>query len=168
MFNIPFFFPENDINLRLTRLLIIMSVLSFTKRGNPALTIGKLALFEFLIRYPQILICILNDYKDEVDFQIIASEFGSIESQYPEISTLIECEEIRLILQVLLLYEFVEPIKTPKEVFYKISQSGLMFVKEFESDYLIRINEIAVASLPLLSESESKLRNIIKLNIRGA
>ncbi|MEM5633793.1 ABC-three component system middle component 4 [Bacillus cereus] len=62
-----FIIPEMDLDFRLARLLIMFEKLSYSSRGNPVLNLEKVAVFEFLIKYPHILKLVLQNLKSEFE-----------------------------------------------------------------------------------------------------
>ncbi|WP_378954888.1 ABC-three component system middle component 4 [Pelosinus sp. sgz500959] len=164
MLNLPFLFPESDINLRLARLLILIDKLSRTKRGKLVLNLGKIAIFDFLVRYPQVLYYTLDN---NFSFTVREYEIGNIDSQYPEVALVFNYKETDIVLKVLLAYGFIEVIKNQKDIYYIITESGQKIVEELDSDYFFRVREIVEAIRPLQKENESELRMSIKHNIKG-
>jgi hypothetical protein len=167
MTQLPFLIPEYDLNLRISRMMIIIEILALNKKKTPTLTVGKLGLYDFLIRYPIVLINLLRDLGKQVAFNLRDTEFGTVETNNIDISELYEYEATRQLIQVMISMGLirVELIKT--EACVVTTEKGVAFVTSLETDYLIRMKELAQALKPLQVEKETQLRDKITLCIRG-
>ena len=165
MADLPFIIPEYDLKLRLTRLLILLYRLSFSKKGKPCLTMTKIGMFDFLLRYPVILSEVLHCSDKKPSFKLQESDFGTIESQYPDSQVLFDLEDIKITLQTSIIYRFADVQSTQKEILYVITDEGKQFVESLETTYSQRCLELADAIKPLLSESDTYLRATIKSRI---
>lgn len=166
MSKLPFIIIENDVDIRLVRLLILVKRLSYSKMKNPILNIDKIACYDFLLRYPEILhkITKLEDYKKI--FELQRYEFNNIESTYPDITMLYDYKVLHNLLQILLCYGYVTIINS-KKTFYIITEEGISFLDSLNSDYIKRLNELSNILLQMRSLNFQKLSKLINTALEG-
>jgi hypothetical protein len=165
--NLPlnFIVPEIDLQYRLMRLLILIDTHSFSSKGNPVLTIEKISFFDFLIKYPNILKEVLR-VKNK-DIKILSREKGSIETLYPNRLSLFNFSSTRILLNLLLAYNFVEIEIINSQICYIISKSGKEFITDLDNEEINRIQELNNYLLPLRSTKDSELKNLINPLVKG-
>lgn len=166
MSKLPFIIIENDVDIRLVRLLILVKGLSYSKMKKPILTIDKIASYDFLLRYPEILhkTTKLEDYKQS--FELERYEFNNIESTYPDITMLYDYKILHNLLQILLCYGYITIINS-KETFYIITEEGISFLDSLNSDYIKRLNELSNIILQMRSLNFQKLSKLINTALKG-
>lgn len=166
MSKLPFIIIENDINIRVVRLLILVKELSYSKREKPILTIDKIASYDFLLRYPEILYKITKQENYKKRFELEQYEFNNIESNYPDITRLYDYKVLHNILQILLCYGYISTINS-KEIFYIITEDGISFLDSLNSDYIKRLSEISNIILQMRSLNFQKLSKLINIALEG-
>lgn len=166
MSKLPFIIVENDIDIRLVRLLIIISRLSYSSKKNAILSIEKIAVYDFLLRYPSILYGITetNNYKQK--FQLEEYEYNNEESNRHNRSVIYDFELLHKLLQILLCYDYIHIINS-KDIFYIISDKGMSFLNSLDSEYIKRLKEISSILLQMRSLNFQKMNNLINLFIEG-
>lgn len=163
---IHFILPENDINLRLSRLLVIINELAYTQRGKLVINIDRLTLFDFLVRNPLLLKNVLK-VKSNTILKLLNEEFGSIATMYPSKVSLIETTTTKVLIKILVSYDMLTVIQYEGELYYTLSDKGKLFISEIETDYVVRMKELCKSMLVLRSVSTNDLREIINPVIRG-
>jgi hypothetical protein len=166
MSKLPFIIVENDIDIRLTRLLILISELSYSSKKNPILTIDKIAVYDFLLRYPTILYRITKIENFKKSFDLEDYEFNNIESNYPDLSILYDYTVLTKLLQILICYGYVSTTVS-KEAFYIITDAGNEFLSSLTSEYIKRLKELVVILLQMRTLNFQKLNKSINLAIDG-
>lgn len=166
MSKLPFIIIENDVDIRLARLLILVKGLSYSRMKKPILNIDKIASYDFLLRYPEILhkITKLEDYKQS--FELERYEFNNIESTYPDITMLYDYKVLHNLLQILLCYGYITIINS-KETFYIITEEGIIFLNSLNSDYIKRLKELSNILLQMRSLNFQKLSKLINTVLEG-
>lgn len=167
MNNFQFLIPEKDIYLRIGRIIIIISELSYSTKGNPILDIEKLSLFNFLIRYPIIFkkVKIINGDKDELE--LLESEVGSIESEFPNKDSLYDHEDLYQILRIAAYYKFIEVKNNNYSFCYYITEIGKDFSNNLSSEYFLRVKELCKSLNKFRSIKTNKLKQIIEFSMEG-
>ncbi len=164
--NINFIIPENDINLRLSRLLVIINELAFTQRGKLVINIDKLTIFDFLVRNPFLLKNVLK-VKSKTNLKLLNEEFGSIASMYPSNLALVETTSTKTLIKILVSYDMLTVIQDEGELYYILSDKGKSFISEIETDYIVRMKELCKSMLVLRSVSTNDLKKIINPVVKG-
>ena len=167
MSKLQFLIPEKDINLRIGRILVIISELSYSVRGNPILDIERLSLFDFLIRYPNVLkqVKILNNDKDKLN--LLDEELGNIESKFPNNHSLYNYDYLYEILKNSLSYKLVAVQNNNQNFYYYITEIGKEFSENLNSAYLIRVKELCEFMMQYRSIKTNKLKQMIKFSMEG-
>lgn len=163
---IPFIIPENDLGFRITRLLILIGELCVNRNKKPMLTLEKVAIFDFLIKNPFILNEVLIAEGKTNGINLIDTETGSIESQYPNIINLFDYGTIRGYIQLLISLNLIEVV-TNDEFFYVTSQKGNQVIDNLNSSQSLRIKELSKAMSSLRSFSNNQLIKKIKPFVKG-
>jgi len=161
MIKLPFVVPDKDVHLRLSILTTLLHELSMTKRGKLLLTLDRLAIFEFLIKNPFVLYELVKTDTTIPYFSLRDNEVGSIGTKYINKKDLFNYSELKKILQLLLLYEFVDIQKLKNEFFYVITDKGSSFIKGLDSDYHQRVKELCAILFHLTSIPPTQLKSKI-------
>lgn len=162
MSNLPFFFPDDEVNLRMGKMLMLLNILSRSTKKEFLFNLERIAQFEFLTKHP----ILLNKILVEKDKEILAlnnSEKYSIEAMFPNRIPLFDFTKIKTVLNVLMLYEFVDVKTGPdSQIYYIINEKGISQAEEFESIYFQRLEKILLQMKPLLNIPHSKINLIIQ------
>lgn len=165
---LPFIVPEMELNNRMTRVLLLLKYLSYNKSGNPILSAEKIAVFEFFQQHAYILHSVLKNNGKKILFAITQEELNSISKEYPNTSGLYIYNELKTVMQILIIYKFATvKLNSDNEAMYSITESGMDFVNGISSEYSDRLAEICQAITPLQSESFRNLMILIKPYING-
>ena len=161
MIILPFLIPEDELGLRLGRLLLLIEKLSFSKSGKLNLSLEKIAILEFLIKYPPLLnrVLILSE-KKSIDLNSL--ELESIEALYPNRKLLFDFNDTKKILQILIGYKLIDTkIDENTEIFYYINADGIKYAQTLQSKYFLRLNSILEKAKVCQSETYSKINKQI-------
>lgn len=162
-----FIVPDLEVNNKIARALVILNNLSVNKAGNLILTVDKLAIADFFIQHPFILHAVLKSNGKKV-FAIHPEEINAISKDYPNTSGLFNYKELKVTLQILLLYGFaIVRLSSEKEAVYSVTESGSEFINSLSSDYIQRLNEISKPINQLLPYSFRQLMTLLKPYING-
>jgi hypothetical protein len=159
--------PEQNVNMKAARLLIIINVLAYSSKGNFVLDIEKLAVFEFLSRYPTILKQLKKLNADKDVLYLMDYEVGNIESNFPNNDSLYNYDYLKSLIKVLAYYKFIDVQFYKSKVYYSVTSKGNDFKKELNTPYLKRVNELCEAMLSLRSVKTIKLKQMIKFIMEG-
>lgn len=162
-----FIIPEMDLDFRLARLLIMFEKLSYSSRGNPVLNLEKVAVFEFLIKYPHILKLVLQAKKANLKIQLNQEYIGSIESLFPDRNALNNLSYVKVILIKLIQYNFVKIEKVKEELYFVITDEGKQCSKSISSEYTSEIDLLCESLKHLRSISSNELKKTIIPLIKG-
>ena len=158
----PFYVPDFELNLKLGKMICLLNILSFNMKKNKVLTLEKIAVFEFLTKHPNLLNRILY-LKDKEVIDLIQSEIFSIEAMFPNRKRLYDFNEIKKILNILLVYNYVNvEIKKGTDVYYYITDDGTVFADNLSSDFFKRLNSILSKMKPIQSQTFSKTNQFIE------
>lgn len=165
MISLPFYLPDKELDLRLCQICLLLEVLSFNQKGNPVLTIDKIALFEFIGKHPLIINNILSrNHREIVEYN--SSEIYSIEAVFPNRSKLYNYDEIKKILLILHSYGFVKiRFEGKMDIFFTISEEGSKFAVALDSSYFKRLGKIYKKLYPIKSQPFSKLNQLVEYYI---
>lgn len=165
MNSLPFYLPDKELDLRLCQICLLLEVLSYNQKGNPVLTIDKIALFEFIGKHPLIINNILSrNHKETVKYNI--SEIYSIEAAFPNRSKLYNYKEIKKILLILYSYGFINiRFEGKMDIFFSISEEGSKFTFALDSLYFKRLRKIYKKLYPIKSQPFSKLNQLVEYYI---
>ncbi|PEA82442.1 ABC-three component system middle component 4 [Bacillus pseudomycoides] len=164
---LSFIIPEMDLNFRLARLLIIFDKLSYSSKGNPVLNIERVAIFEFLVKYPHILKLVLRSKKENTNIEYNSKYMGSIESLFPDRNALNNLSSVRVLLIKLIRYNLIRIEKVKKELYFVITEEGEQCNKEISSQYTNEISLFCEDLKVLRSTSINDLKKIITPLIKG-
>jgi hypothetical protein len=166
MSRLTFIIPEHNTNLRIGRLLLIIDELSYSSRGNPILNIERLAIFDFLVRYPLILYNIKKVNMDIDNLELIENEIGTIESRFPNNSSLYNYKELYTLLKVLSYYQFIAVQIKKGDFYYYITEDGKSFANALNSQYFKRIRELCKEMKTLRSTNTRNLKQQIQFSMK--
>lgn len=164
--NIPFIIPENDINLRLARFLIIIDTLAYTQRGKLVINIDKLIIFDFLVKNPFLLRKVL-EVKHSIKLKLLNEEHGSVTTLFPSKMSLVDIQSAKELIKLMISYNMLKVIEEKDELFYTLSDNGKSIINEIDTDYVIRIKELCKTMLVLRSVSTNDLKKIINPLVKG-
>lgn len=157
---LPFLIPEDEIGLRLSRLLLLIEKLSFNKSGKLVLTLEKIVMLEFLVKYPSLLNRVLIFLEKKV-IELSSLEHESIEALYPNKKQLFDFKEVKKILQILIGYDLVSAKIVDGEVYYYVTHEGIKYTQALNSKYFLRLKSILENAKVCQSEKYSKINQQI-------
>jgi hypothetical protein len=164
---ISFIVPDLELNNKITRALVILNNLSVNKAGTLVLNIDKLAIADFFVQHPFILHAVLRNSGKKL-FDLQPEEINAIGKDYPNTSGLFSYNELKVTLQILLLYGFATvKLSSEHEAVYSITESGNEFINGISSDYIQRLNEISKPISQLLSSTFRQLMTLLKPYTNG-
>lgn len=164
--SIPFIIPENDINLRILRFLLIIDRLAYTQRGKFVINIDRLVIFDFLIRNPFLLKQVLL-VKNKTNLRLLREEVGTVSTLFPSKVALLDTKSTKEIIKLMIAYNMLKVIQDKDELFYVLTESSELIVNQIDTDYTIRIKELCEAMLVLRSVSINELKKIINPLVKG-
>ncbi|OIK09929.1 ABC-three component system middle component 4 [Bacillus sp. MUM 13] len=164
--NIPFIIPENDINLRLARFLIIIDTLAYTQRGKLVINIDKLIIFDFLVKNPFLLRKVL-EVKHRIKLKLLNEEYGSVTTLFPSKMSLVDIQSAKELIKLMISYNMLKVVEDKEELFYTLSDNGKSIFNELDTDYIIRIKELCKTMLVLRSLGTNELKKIINPLVKG-
>lgn len=161
--NLPFIIPENENNVRFARLLIIVEELAYSKRGKLVLSLDRLAMYDYLLRNPVLLQRVLDSEGQGRLMELKYEERDSIESLFPNRSSMFDSTTIKRIMYSLFYLGFVSAHHDQQgHIYYFTTQSGRQFIEELESSYFKRIRTLSKGLISLQKLSNTKLKKITK------
>lgn len=162
MGKLPIYIPDYEANLNVGKLLYQLYVLSTFTKKEFVFNLERIAQFNFLTKHP----ILLNKILDEKDKQILIlnnSEVYSIEAMFPNRSQLFDFTKVKLILNVLITYGFLEiRIGSDSQVYYIINENGISQANQLETVYFQRLKKVLSQMKPLLNMPHSKINEIIQ------
>ncbi len=162
MLNLPFYFPDNEVNLRVGKLLILLDILSKSTKKDLTFNLERIAQFEFLTKHPILLNKILTE-KDKMILKLNNSEKYSIEAMFPNRGQLFDFTKIKILLSILISYGFLDiKIGLDTQVYYIINENGINHANQLETIYFQRLKKVLSQMKPLLSMPHSKINQIIQ------
>ncbi len=162
MSNLPFYFPDNEVNLRVGKLLILLDILSKSTKKDLVFNLERIAQFEFLTKHPILLNKILTE-KDKMILKLNNSEKYSIEAMFPNRGQLFDFTKIKILLNILISYGFLDiKIGLDTQVYYIINENGINHANQLETIYFQRLKKVLSQMKPLLSMPHSKINQIIQ------
>lgn len=165
---LPFIVPDLELNNRMTRVLLLLKYLSYNKSGNLILSAEKIAVFDFFLQHAYILHSVLKSNGKKILFSLSQEDINSISKEYPNTSGLYVYKDLKILLQILIVYGFITAeLNSDKEAMYSITEPGKNFTNNAGSEYTDRLEEICQAITPLQSETFRNLMIFIKPFING-
>lgn len=166
MSKLPFIVPEYDLGVRLSRILVIIAFLSYTRQRKAILTLNKIAVFEFLVKHPHILKDVLSAEGKDKGFHLLESETGTIESQFPTVLSLFDYGVIKGYMRLLLCYGYVE-VHSGKQICYTVTDRGKKWIDTLNSPYISRVKVLCNLIVPLRSLKTAELVKKVTPFIQG-
>jgi hypothetical protein len=159
---------NSDYNVHFGRALVLISELSFLKEERKPLTIERIVVYDFFLRYPLLLTKTLKFLNKKIPIDIKSIEIDTISTLYPSYQDLYKMDNIKTIIQALYSKELINIEKELDGTFIiYISEDGKNLSLSLESDYFVRLREISKAVSLLHSVAFSTLRTTIKNLLYG-
>lgn len=166
MSNLPFLVIENDLDVRLIRILIIISKLSYSSRKNPILTLQKISIYDFLLKYPMLLYYMSRDHLKN-KFTLEDYEYNTIESTYIDKHNLYNYDDLHVLLQILIGYEFISIIRSKNELLYIITNKGTSFLESIDDKYIDRLIDLTMILNDTKSLKYKQILDLINIYLEG-
>lgn len=162
MGKLPIYIPDYEVNLTVGKLLYQLYVLSDYTKKDILFNLERIAQFDFLTKHP-ILLNKLLDEKDKKVLSLKNSEIYSIEAMFPNRSQLFDFTKIKLALNVLISYGFLDvKIGVDTQIYYLINERGVSYANQLETIYFQRLRKVLSQMKPLLGMTHSKINQIIQ------
>lgn len=162
MRKLPIYIPDYEVNLAIGKILYQLFILSDYTKKEFVFNLERIAQFNFLIKHPILLNKILN-MKDKKILSLNNSEIYSIEAMYPDKNQLFDFTKIKLILNLLISYGFLDiKVGFDTQIYYIINDNGINHANKLETIYFQRLKKILSQMKPLLSMPHSKINQIIQ------
>lgn len=162
---LPFYIPDNELNLRIGKLLCLFQVLSTGAKKTINLDLSKIGQFEFLTRHPIVLNKILNDKEKKV-IELRNSEMYSIEALFLNRAEIFDLKKIKALLKILLSNNFIEgKILSDNQIYYSITEEGIKQAQTLESQYFQRTRDLNYELKPLVSLPSSTIGKLIESHL---
>jgi hypothetical protein len=162
MGKLPIYIPDDEVNLTIGKLLYQLYVLSDYTKKDILFNLERIAQFDFLTKHP-ILLNKLLDEKDKKVLSLKNSEIYSIEAMFPNRSQLFDFTKIKLALNVLISYGFLDvKIGVDTQIYYLINERGVSYANQLETIYFQRLRKVLSQMKPLLGMTHSKINQIIQ------
>lgn len=161
---LPFYIPDNELALRISKLLCLFQVLSAGKK-TVNLDLQKIGQFEFLTKHPIILNKILND-KDKKVIELHNSELYSIEALFLNRAEIFDLKKIKALLKILLSYKYLESkILNDNQIYYCITEEGFKQAETLNSQFFLRARDLNYELKPLVSLSSTAIGKLIESHL---
>jgi len=162
MGRLPIYIPDDEVNLTVGKLLFQLSILSDFTKKEFVFNLERIAQFDFLTKHP----ILLNKILDEKDKKILSlnnSEIYSIEAMFPNKSQLFDFTKVKLALNILISYDFIDiKIGEDSQIYYNINENGINQAHKLESIYFQRLRKLLSQMRPLVNMTHSKINQIIQ------
>lgn len=161
---LPFIVTEKNISIRCIRLLVLMS--QICTKNSKGFNADKISIFDFLLKYPNILgeICKQNIPKRNV--QLSSYEYDNISTINIQSEYLNLYNQTKVILNLLIMYGYLDII-VDKEIRYIITDSGVNAVKNINTEWVSKLKENSLIIKEIKGKSYNQLDNIIRLSLGG-
>ncbi|MEC1621597.1 hypothetical protein P4T79_06535 [Bacillus mojavensis] len=164
---IPFIIPENDINLRIFRFLMIIDQLAYTQRGKLVINIDRLVIFDFLIRNPFILKQVLSIKNNKTNLRLLRDEFETVSTLFPNKIALVDTKSTKEIIKLMIAYKMLKVFQEKDDLFYVLTDKAKLIVNQIDTDYSVRVKELCEAMLVLRSVTINDLKKVINPLVKG-
>ena len=162
MIKLPFYIPDYEFTLRLSKLLLLFETLSVgSKRW---MNLENVSQFEYLVKHPILLNKILNE-KDKKIFSLQNSEMYSIEALFHNRADLFDYNKIKALLKVLIANGFIETKIEKYQSFFAITDLGLETSTQLKEVYFERIRKIFKEMKPLVGIPNTKIVFLIEAHL---
>lgn len=162
MAKLPIYIPDYEVNLTVGKLLYQLFILSNYTNKEFVFNLERIAQFDFLTKHP----ILLNKILDEKDKKVLSlnnAEIYSIEAMFPNRSQLFDFTKVKLVLNILISYGFLDiKIGLDSQIYYIINENGINHANQFETIYFQRLKKVLSQMNPLLSMPHSKINQIIQ------
>lgn len=163
--SLPFYIPDHEITLRLSKIIILFEVLSKGAKKAIYLDLQKIGEFEFLVKHPIVLNKILND-KDKKAIELLNSEMYSIEALFLNKAEIFDLKKIKSLLKILMSHNYLEAkVLSDFQIHYCITAEGLKQAETLQAQYFQRIRELYTELKPLLPFSSSVIGKLIESHL---
>ena len=127
MGKLPIYIPDYEVNLTVGKLLYQLFILSDFTKKEFIFNLERIAQFDFLTKHPILLNKILDE-KDKKGLSLNNSEIFSIEAMFPNRSQLFDFTKIKLVLNVLISFGFLDvKVGLDSQVYYVINETGVNY-----------------------------------------
>lgn len=164
---LSFIYPDRELDVQIIRLLTVLKHNSVNRRNNQILSIDKISAFDFLLQHPYILFKIIMDTGKKSLFTVNEIELNSISSEFPNTNNLYSFLETKEILVIMIAKKFVDVSLISNIVYYIITDAGLKFLEEINTEYTDRLDAVSQALSILNSTSYKNLLTLIKPYANG-
>ncbi|MEC4049323.1 ABC-three component system middle component 4 [Flavobacterium sp. SUN046] len=162
---LPFYIPDNELTLRIGKLLCLFQVLSTGVKKTINLDLPKIGQFEFLTKHPIVLNKILNE-KDKKTIQLHNSEKYSIEALFLNRAEVFDLKKIKILLKILLSNKYIEAkVLSDNQIYYSITAEGLKQAETLQSEYFQRTRDLNHELKPLVSLPSSTISKLIESHL---
>lgn len=165
---LPFYIPDNELTLRIGKLLCLFQVLSKSSKKTVNLDLPKIGQFEFLTKHPIVLNKILNDY-DRNDRKAIVlhnSEIYSIEALFLNRAEIFDLKKIKALLKILLSNKYIEAnVLSDNKIYYCITEEGCRQAETLQSQFFQRTRDLNNELKPLVSLPSSTIGKLIESHL---
>ena len=157
---------DDTYEYRCMRLLVVIKILSYSRRKNPILNIEKLKIFDFLIDNPYVLNKILRQLeKNKKEIILQNYDIDNINNEYINISDIYYYKITKKIISILMASDFINVEVIKDETMYVITKYGSMIVEQLKSEYTKELISVGQAMIPLISLSHTKLYQMIRIAV---
>ncbi len=160
MDKLPFLSLDDDFLLNSLELIILIGVVSLNNRKKPTLNNGKIQVFLYLIKNPNILNRVLR-YLNKNEVKLRDNELNSIRSISVNIDGLYKPYQVKEILQYAVCLDLIHVSNIESETVYQLSPNGKNIFSSLNSDYFIRLKELSKYITPLRSKSLNQINSLI-------
>ncbi len=163
---LPFKDPDYDLSLNMGIMLIIISLLSKTKRGKPVLNNDRLHIYLCLAKNPSILGKIITlSGGEQVNLEEIHSY--SIATIAPSLDSLFDDEILKSLLMVLISKGLVDVTYRKNEgFFYSSTEAGNQLFGKLCEDYFCEVKRFCSMMNSLQTKSTSQLNIFVNQYLR--
>lgn len=165
MDKLPFIIPDYDLNFRLAKILVILKHLSYTQRKKLHVTLDRIIMYDFLLKYPILLNQVLAK-ENKKELMLDEVEKNSISAKYPNYVFQSERDLMKKLLLLLSHYKLID-VQKEKEIYFVINNTGLDIVLTLSSPYKEKMEEVCIGMQQLRSLSSNQLLNRINHVMQG-
>ena len=167
MNNLPYFIPDEELELNMALLMIILFYLAKTKNGKFTANNERLLLYMYLLKNPRILSEVLFRM-DRGSLKISDVEYFSVESIAVNVDSLFDIGWIKKLLQLSANKKYLEITYYKTDgFFYTLTDHANDLVESLNGSYFNKAKDYAIAMQKIQSESTSKLNNVLNTLLQG-
>lgn len=161
----PFYIPDNELNLRIGKILCLFQVLSSDSKKTVILDLPKIGQFEFLTKHPIVLNKILND-KEKKLIVLHNSEIYSIEALFLNRAEIFDLKKIKSLLKILISNKYIDVrILGDNQIYYQMTEEGAKQAESLQSQYFQRVRDINKELKPLVNLPSSTIGKLIESHL---